>query len=213
MGYNATEAARLVSWAGGQSGLERLSGEQLRDWVDSGVGLLTWDDIWEGEKYIDFPTLISLRLIFRLHSHGVPLEAITEAAPRLRRELGVEWPFASKRMWDYDVQDVDPEESEALEYIAKGLVLQHVDGPVPSGLEFDENGVACAWRPVTDVVIYPDVVTGSPCIAGTRTPTWIFPGMLEGGDSIEDLADGYRLTKERVLNALKWEKQLADAGV
>ena len=212
MGYNATEAARLVSWAGGQSGLERLSGEQLRDWVDSGVGLLTWGDIWEGEKYIDFPTLISLRLIFRLHSHGVPLEAITEAAPRLRRELGVEWPFASKRMWDYDVQVVDPEESEALEHIAKGLVLCS-EKLTLSGLEFDEDGVACAWRPVRDVVIYPDVVTGSPCIAGTRVPTRAMWDMASGGDSIETLVYHYHLSEDRVRSAIEWEDQLAAVRV
>ena len=79
-------------------------------------------------------------------------------------------------------------------------------------LEFDANGVACTWLLAKDVKIDPQFVSGSPCLAGTRIPTWIFPGMVKGGDSIEELADDYGITIERVENALAWERQLASIG-
>ena len=214
MGYNATEAARLVSWANKQSGGEGISKERLENWIDAGVALLSWDDVWEGEKFIDFPTLISLWLICRLHSHGVPLESITDAVPQLRQGLGVKWPFASKAMWNLPETLTLFDRTEAIDIVVKGLLIWRLSqGWVPPGLEFDEDGTVSAWLPVPDVVIDPSVVSGSPCVIGTRTPTWIFPGMLENGDSVEELADGYRLAKERVLNAVEWERQLAVAGV
>ena len=212
MSYEASKAARLISWSNERSGAERLSEKQLRDWVDAGVASLEWDDIWEGEKYIDFPTLISLRLIFQLHSHGVPLEAVTEAAPRLRQELGVKWPFANKRMWNYNFDLINLDEGKAFDHISKGLILCS-EQLTHSGLEFDGDGVACLWRPATDVWVHPGIVSGSPCIAGTRIPTSIFLGILEERASIAEMVWAYGLTEDRVKNAMAWEKQLAASGV
>ena len=210
MSYEASKAARLISWSNERSGAERLSEKQLRDWVDAGVASLEWDDIWEGEKYIDFRAMISLRLISQLYARGVSVGAINESGLWLRRELGVEWPFASKALWSFS--DLSALEGETISYFLKKLFLCSLNNS-PLDLEFDSEGVACIWRPFKDVVIHPGVVSGSPCVIGTRTPTCIFPGMLKRGDSVEDLAAGYRLTKERVLNALEWERQLAAVNV
>ncbi len=99
MAYDTEDAARLISWANKQAGIKPLTEAELIQWIDDGVGLLEWADTWEedGEiqRYIDFPTLISLRLICLLQSFGVSLDDIAEAAPRLRQELGVDWPLAS----------------------------------------------------------------------------------------------------------------------
>ena len=104
MAYDTEDAARLISWANKQAGIKPLTEAELIQWIDDGVGLLEWADTWEedGEiqRYIDFPTLISLRLICLLQSFGVSLDDIGEAAPRLRQELGVDWPLASKSLWD-----------------------------------------------------------------------------------------------------------------
>ena len=198
MSYEASKAARLISWSNEKSGAERLSEKQLRDWVDAGVASLEWD-IWEGEKYTDFrhdfpaadfPALRS-GSVRRRHQRIRPLAQVGRGVA-FRQQGLVEF--------------------FSISYFLKILSLCSLNNS-PLDLEFDSEGLACIWRPFKDVVIHPGVVSGSPCVIGTRTPTWIFPGMLKRGDSVEDLASGYRLTKERVLNALEWERQLAAVNV
>ena len=79
-------------------------------------------------------------------------------------------------------------------------------------MEYGKDGVACAWLPAEDIKVDPRFVSGSPCLAGTRIPTWIFPGMVRGGDSIAEIADDYGIATERVEKALAWERQLASVG-
>ena len=232
MSYDTYEAARLISWSNKQAGIPPLTEAELIEWIDDGVGGLEWSDVWEEDgkevKYIDFPTLISLRLICLLnasfHSGGGPwveLDVFSETASR-EDERGVKWPFARKEAWDlhdsriYHIPKVSSHTNKKKIWDDNyGIVqnkhhLYHTSNRrVDVNLEFDSDGLAYAWLPVKDVVIDARVVSGSPCVVGTRTPTWVFPGMLKGGDSIKALAEGYRLTKEQVWNALKWEKQLA----
>ena len=212
MAYDTWEAARLVSWSNKQAGMGPLTEAELTQWIDDGVGLLEWADVLEedGEvtKYIDFPTLISLRLICSLRAVGASFEAIKNLALLLRQEWSLGCPFANRFFWDID----DEKYPNSLDDEMKALIsLERTVRRDWMKLEFDANGVAYAWFPAKGVVVDARVVSGSPCVKGTRTPTWVFTGMLKGGDNIEDLADGYRLTEEQVLNALDWERQLEAA--
>ena len=223
--YKIREAARLVTWADGRALNKHLSKQQARDWVDNNVGLLRWADIPGGKKRITFRALISLRVIFRLHYRGMSCEAITGEAARLGRVLGVEWPFASKAIWaleDDQLGKLFPparsSESSSREnaYRHWQIYFQRIFLLPPgfaNGLEFDEDGVACAWQPDTWVRLEPGMVSGRPCVARTRIPTWIIRDMSEGGDSVEEIADWYDLDEERVRNAVEWEKQLASVVV
>ena len=228
--YDTEEAARLISWSNKQFGIKLLTEAELIQWIDGGVGLLEWADVGEedGEiqKHIDFPTLISLRMICRLHFEtpdfkGVPLKDITTVTPRLRKELGIHWPFASKEMWNpyktismisdkiRETRNVKAEWESTYNF----LDLQRYGRlDIYTDLEFGVNEIACAWLPAEDIKIDPRFVSGSPCLAGTRIPTWIFPGMVKGGDSIAEIADDYGIATERVENALAWERQLATVG-
>ena len=221
MSYDTEEAARLISWSNKQAGIGPLSEVELVQWIDDGVGLLDWADTWEedGEvqRYIDFSTLISLRLICLLRSYKVSFKDIYEAAALSKQKLGLDWPFASRSLWNLSSEgekNATLIDSEVMTSIVAAMLV-HLTGNTPpwGSLEFDQDGIACAWLPMNDVVMDPRVVSGSPCLAGTRIPTWVFPGMHAGGDSIEALADGYRLTEEQVRNALKWEERLAAIGV
>lgn len=225
--YTAREAARLLSWAEGRP----LAEAQLRDWIEAEVGLLEWDgaserdDDGEGEQFLDFQTLISLRLIYRLHLKGLAVETIA-AVPWMRQELGLWHPFASKGLWlrsiDY-VGFLSSRPASPLTFRGKGGHTKSGIrlGPVieapggfahSSGLQFDADGLACAWAPMDGILIHSGVATGRPCLAGTRIPTRIFPAMREGGDSIESLAHAYGLTAEKVRLALDWEEQLDAAA-
>lgn len=216
MSYDTYEAARLLSWSNKQAGIPPLTEAELTEWIDAGVGGLDWEDVWEedGEvqRYIDFPTLISLRLICLLRRYLKVLpEEITKAVPHLRKTLSVEWPYASKTLWNFS--NLKPSvDSEAVRRVVTLLFLS-ADTLTSPNLEFGADGLASAWQPVKDIKIDPRFVSGSPCLAGTRIPTWIFPSMVKGGDSIEEIADDYGIAKERVENALEWERQLANVGI
>ncbi len=231
MAYDTYEAARLISWSNKQAGIGPLSEAKLIEWINAGVGGLDWaftykdnrEEIW----YIDFPSLISLRLICLLHfespdSKGVPLKDITEATAWLGEELGVHWPFASKEMWNpykpismiADKIRKTGDLKAEWEVIYNCLDLQRRGRlDINRDLEFGEDGIACAWLPVEGIKIDPQFVSGSPCLTGTRIPTGIIIGMVRAGDSIEELAEDYEVAEERISNAVKWEKQLADAAV
>ena len=233
MAYDTYEAARLISWSNKQAGIGPLSEGKLIEWINAGVGGLDWaftykdnrEEIW----YIDFPSLISLRLICLLHfespdSKGTSLKEITAAAGKLRKELGTEWPFASKMLWDlhdkhksngfYNLEEGKfKNPKEEWKYVYRQLWGERHRKATNANLVYGEDGIACAWLPVEGIKIDPQFVSGSPCLAGTRIPTWVFPGMHEGGDSIEELAEDYCITVERVEQAMEWERQLASAGV
>jgi uncharacterized protein (DUF433 family) len=216
LAYDTWEAARLISWSNKQEGIGPLGEAELTRWIDTGLGGLDWAYTYEedGEEIrcIDFPTLISLRLICLLRFQEVPLETITEATSQLREDLGVECPYASKLLWNFPEESVSLVKNEAVSLIANGIFLCS-EKLSSHKLEFGADGVASAWLPVKGIVIDPRVVSGSSCVVGTRTPTWVFPGMLEGGDTVKVLAKGYRLAEDQVRNALDWEKQLDAAGV
>ena len=227
MSYDTTEAARLISWSNKQAGIAPLTEAELIRWIDDGVGLLEWADIWEedGEvtKYIDFPTLISLRMICLLHSAGVSIEAINRVSHDLRQEFGTEKPFASKIVWSthHDDEPNTVNESKVRDLMGqkegwkygywwfKEIKLQKI---TKVNLQYGEDGIASAWMPLEGIRLDPRFVSGSPCLAGTRIPTWVFPGMVGGGDSKEEIADDYDIADEQVEIALDWERQLADAG-
>ena len=232
MSYDTWEAARLVSWSNKQAGIGPLKEAELIRWIDAGVGGLEWEDVWEEdgkiEKYIDFPTLISLRLICLLHfdspdfpqaySNRVALEDITATMPKLRRELGLKSPFASKSLWNMHDKDtaVSVGESKGTETEWQRIYRKLCGGRrhwrIEAGLEYGEDGIACAWFPAEDIKIDPRFVSGSPCLARTRIPTGIIFGMVKAGDTVEELAEDYDVPKGRINNAVKWENQLADAA-
>ena len=233
MAYDTYEAARLISWSNKQAGIGPLSEGKLIEWINAGVGGLDWaftykdnrEEIW----YIDFPSLISLRLICLLHfespdSKGTSLKEITAAAGKLRRELGTEWPFASKMLWDlhdkhksdgfYNLEEGEfKNPKEEWKYVYWQLWGERPRKTADASLVYGEGGIACAWLPVEGIKIDPQFVSGSPCLAGTRIPTGIIIGMVRAGDSIAELAEDYEIAEERISNAVKWEKQLADAAV
>ena len=214
--YKVRDAARLVSWAEGQPGAESLTRGQLREWVDSGVGLLRWADVLGGKKRLTFQALISLRLIFRVRRMGVPLEAITEGALRLQQMLEVDWPFASAGVWRRE-SPAFPCLSELMAEWKQGRetadFLEHWLSENAGALEFDEFGLACAWRPIKNVLIHRGVVRGKPCVLGSRTPVWVVHSLYEQGESIADIAYAYGFTEEKVQDAVAWGQRVASAAV
>ena len=218
--YKVGAAARLVSWAEGQSGVESLTRKELRGWVDSGVGGLRWADVaipgGKERRRLTFQALISLRLIFRVRRMGVPPAAITEGALRLQQMLEVDWPFASAGVWRREAPAF-PCLSELMAEWKHGReamgFLERWLSENAGALEFNEFGVACAWRPVKNVLIHEGVVRGQPCVLGSRTPVWVVRSLFEQGESIADIAYDYGFTQEKVQDAVAWGKRVASVAI
>ena len=224
MAYDTWEAARLISWSNKQAGIGPLTEAELIEWIEHGVGELEWaytlEEDGEETKYIDFPTLISLRLICLLRFQGAMLETFAEVAPRLREDLGVDWPYATEHFWSsYTRQSPTYSKSKQAGQRAKWernyskfSIDRNLRLRIDANLEYGKDGVASTWLPFKDVAIDPQVVSGAPCVVGTRTPTWALTGISKDEVRIRELAKGYRLSEEQVRNALDWERQL-DASV
>ncbi len=54
------------------------------------------------------------------------------------------------------------------------------------------------------IAIDADVMGGKPVIKGTRVPVQVIVGALAGGDTIEDVCTGYKVTEEDVRAALTY---------
>jgi uncharacterized protein (DUF433 family) len=57
------------------------------------------------------------------------------------------------------------------------------------------------------VKIDPEIMSGTPCFAGTRVPIQNLIDYLEGGDSIEDFLDGFpSVAREQVITFIEEAK-------
>lgn len=54
------------------------------------------------------------------------------------------------------------------------------------------------------IAIDAEVMGGKPVIKGTRVPVQVIVGALAGGDTVEDVCKGYRVTEEDVRAALTY---------
>lgn len=58
------------------------------------------------------------------------------------------------------------------------------------------------------VVSNPEIMSGTPCFAGTRVPVKTLIDYLEGGDTIEDFLDGFpTVSREMVIAFLEEAKE------
>jgi uncharacterized protein (DUF433 family) len=63
------------------------------------------------------------------------------------------------------------------------------------------------------VKIDPEIMSGTPCFAGTRVPIQNLIDYLEGGDSIEDFLDGFpSVSREQVIAFLEEAKDHMSAA-
>lgn len=58
------------------------------------------------------------------------------------------------------------------------------------------------------VIVDQKVQFGKPVIKGTRVPVEVIVGHIAAGDTVEEVAQEYRLTKKDVLAALKYAARI-----
>lgn len=219
--YTFAEAARIL-WAtrppdsGGdvQDGSTKAPGlaSRLRHWVNAGVIHKGLTEHSGPEKFIHFPALVSLRIVYLLWARGIGLPDIHRGEKWLRADLGVPWPFTSEPFWRRHAPTF-PEFAALIAAVKGGRdAAEFLDCWLEEnagGLQFDDSGLACAWRPAKNVLIHGGVASGNPCVAGRRIPAWVIHSLFEQGESVAEIAGAYDLTEGQVKDAVAWGKRVA----
>jgi uncharacterized protein (DUF433 family) len=63
------------------------------------------------------------------------------------------------------------------------------------------------------ITVDPNIQSGRPCFAGTRTPIAAVLGVLAGGSSFEDAMRGYLVSVEQIRTALAYAAERFDMPV
>ena len=170
-------------------------------------------------EFIRFGGVITSRAIALLLSHGISIGRIQEAHDYLLDATGLDFPFASRRFWN----ESDGFSTEVCSELDALVVTANGHGQIPftelmygrigdpGDMEFGgpDGEFATKWEPTPGIVINPGVQSGSPCIKGRRTPTYVLYGGYVHGDSVEALEAWYELEEDQVRTALGWEERLA----
>ena len=113
-------------------------------------------------------------------------------------------PFVTMPVWERDTGTI----AEIEDAVAVAQLLPFEEGC--RGLTFDLEGAAADWSPAPGVLLDPRIVSGEPCIKGSRVATSTFWGGYQRGDSMQTLARAYGKSEAEAEAALAWERKLAE---
>ena len=194
-----------------------LSSQQISGWSRRGFFDLRKDRFERNKRFMQFPHLITSRMIAILRSYGISIHRIQRAHDYLQAETGSKHPFATGTVWTEDAE----ESSHIYAEIDKIFAAADESGQMPfeellsrrivkvANMEFDEDARAVSWEPWPGVAIDPRFHSGAPCIKGRRISTELIYSRRMDGDSIEFLAECYQITEWQIQSAVDWEISLA----
>jgi uncharacterized protein (DUF433 family) len=162
---------------------------------------------------LGFQDLVTCQVITLLREAGFSLHRIQKAERFFEDLLQVSKPFAVAKFW-HAVPDILTQiDGHWLAGTRGGQLafdfLAEYTKPVLSQLEFrDDTGRPFVWRPSEGISLKPEIQFGQPCIEGTRIPTSAIWGFYNAGDSVQFIADSYRIKVAEVERAVRWERKL-----
>lgn len=164
-----------------------------------------------------FRDLVSLWVVRVLTRRGVPLDDIRVGVKTLQKQFDTPSPLAHEGV----LNDLATSGRSLLanfgELVDAGKggqgTFQQVIEPTLQRLEFDQSGMAVIWRPSKLVWLNPQVQAGTPCVDQRRIPTSLISGLIRRGEDPLDVAEDYELSREEVLAALDFERDVSTAGL
>jgi len=156
--------------------------------------------------------LIEVAVVAAFRKAGVPLGRIRAAREWAAHALKSEHPFAEYRfkeearhLW-LDSSEVDVKPGTVLQADQEGqLTWETVIGRLRE-FEYEHEGIVLKWHVAgleSPIIIDPRISFGAPTVRGT--PTWIIKGRWDAGESDTDIAEDFRIEKDEVREALKFE--------
>ena len=193
-----------------------LSPQRITGWGRRGLLGVNSNQFERNRSFVEFPHLITSRMVALLLSYGIAIRKIVDAHDFVKKETKDRYPFATRMFWT--------EEAEFPRHIYTKIndILITADefGQMPftelleeriiavHNMGFDESGLATYWEPIDGVMINPAIHSGTPCIKGTRIATALLHAMYLARQSIESLMEWYSLKRSETQAAIDWESAL-----
>ena len=218
--YTVAEAAHYL----------RMPEPTLRSWVKGrdypvaggsrrSTGLIRLDD--PRKRYLSFFNLVEAHVLAAIRrKHGVHLSNVRRALQYVRSECGIERPLIHQD-FQTDGMDLFVEHYGDLINASRDgqRAMKEILGAYLKRIERDAQGLpiklypfvresAAETAPTADprvVVINPAVSFGRPVIKGTGIPVASIYERYKAGDSIAELAEGFRLKTSEIEEAIRCE--------
>lgn len=212
--YTVPDAARLLG----------LPAARLRGWI-RGVGVAAGGrrmpagdltSCGEGaDRHLNFYTLIELFSLAELRELGVSMRTLRASREELAERYGTRYPFALRGLLTDGRRLLKELGDQTLLELGTGgqSAFQSVVEPFCRRLDFDVSSqLASRYFPLgrdSSIVVSPRYAFGRPVIAGTNLATETIAALVQGGESIDDVADAYQLPRERIEEAWLFEQRHA----
>ena len=193
----ATQTVAYWHYGGGQHG-PALPGSQRR-------------------QPLSYMKLIEVAFVAFFRKLGLPLQRLRAARMYAAQNLNSEFPFAEHR-WKTEgyhlLMDLDQfEHSDDFMVVVadQGGQLAWEELVADKFAEFTYEPVgsekwALRWHPAgrhSKVVIDPRISFGAPIVEGL--PTWVIKGRWDAQESVEEIIEDFEITREAVLDGLRFE--------
>lgn len=219
--YSIAEAARLI----------HVPTQRLRRWIHGdphgyNVVPLIRNELPVVDGYIamSFINLIEALFISRFVSEGVHVRSIRAMAEEAKEFLHSEHPFATDILFKTDGRDIFAEvarktKDKRLYSLRKhNWALEPIIGPsLKAAVNYGPNRLAHSWYPdkqnAPHVVVNPSVSFGQPVLTDTGVPTRaLYDSYVAEGRKADVVAHWYEVDKRRVVEAVRFEENLARAA-
>lgn len=167
------------------------------------------------DRHIDFHTLIELFTVAQLRQLGVSMQTLKVSREELAERFSTPYPFALRGLLTDGRRLLKELNEKALLELGSGgqSAFEAVVAPFCHRLDFDATSqLAARYFPLgreVPVVVSPAHAFGRPVIAGTNLPTETVASLVRGGESLDDIASEYQLSREQVESAWHFEERLA----
>jgi uncharacterized protein (DUF433 family) len=167
-----------------------------------------------GSDLLTFLNLVEAYVLAGIRRvYYVPLQKVRKAVAYLRQEMDVERPLIDEDFFT-DGADLFVERVGALIQVSREgqAAMREILEKSLTRIERDPKGLLLAlypWAHKPDepkaVEIDPRRAFGKLVISGTGIPTAEVAARMSVGESVDELADDYRLPRDRIEAALRWE--------
>lgn len=202
--YDAAEVARLV----------RRSVDEVAGWA---AATRNQDALLipRHGRLLSFYDLVTACVVAELRRRDIPLRKIRDSRRTLAAHFAVDWPLAYAASLNGLATLGSDVYALVDQWIDAGRggqsAIQEIVEPLLHRLDFGADGMASLWRPAPGVVVNPLVQAGAPCVSGTRISTEFLAGLVDAGETVDDIARDYSLDPEDVANAVSFERALVAA--